>query len=90
MVLKLWQAGDKFDPARLMRKFEEGTEFDWGDLRDEVRRTEKIHRERICAASAKGFRFLGDRNPDERKLANDAHQREQALWDRLRAELASG
>ena len=38
VVLKLWQAGDTFDPARLMRKFEEGREFDWDDLRDLVRR----------------------------------------------------
>jgi len=34
VVLKLWQARDTFDPARLMRKFEEGRDFDWDDLRD--------------------------------------------------------
>ena len=33
VVLKLWQARDTFDPARLMQKFEEGKEFDWDDLR---------------------------------------------------------
>ena len=89
VVLKLWQAGDKFDPARLMRKFEEGREFDWDDLRDLVRRTEEIDRERICTACARGFRFLADLSPDERVLANDAHQREQELCDRLRTELAT-
>ena len=90
VVLKLWQAGDKFDPARLMRKFEEGREFNWDDLRDLVRRTEEIDRERICAACASGFRFLADLSADERVLANDAHLREQQLWDRLRTEVASG
>jgi predicted nucleotidyltransferase component of viral defense system len=90
VVLKLWQAGDTFDPARLMRKFEEGKEFDWDDLRDLVRRTEEIDRARICAACAGGLRFLADLSPDERLLANDAHQREHELWDRLRTELARG
>jgi predicted nucleotidyltransferase component of viral defense system len=89
VVLKLWQAGDTFDLARLMRKFEEGTEFDWDDLRDLVRRTDEIDRERICAACAEGFRFLADLTPDERALANDAHQREKPLWEKLRTELAS-
>jgi predicted nucleotidyltransferase component of viral defense system len=90
VVLKLWQAGDKFDPERLMRKFEEGVEFDWDDLRDLVRRAEEIDGEKICAACVGGFGFLADLSPDERVLANDAHQREHELWDRLRTELASG
>ena len=87
VVLKLWQAGDTLDPARLMRKFEEGTEFDWDDLRDLVRRTEEIDRVKICTACAGGFRFLADLSPEERVLANDAHQREHDLWDRLRTNL---
>ena len=29
VVLKLWQARDNFDPARLMQKFQDGREFDW-------------------------------------------------------------
>ncbi|MGO8700338.1 MAG: nucleotidyl transferase AbiEii/AbiGii toxin family protein [Limisphaerales bacterium] len=90
VVLKLWQAGDTFHPERLMKKFEEGIEFDWDDLRDLVRRTEEIEREKICAACAEGFRFLADLSPEERALANDSHQREQELWDRLRAEVGSG
>jgi predicted nucleotidyltransferase component of viral defense system len=49
VVQKLWQAGDTFDPARLMRKFGQGREFDWDDLQDLVRRDARIDRERICA-----------------------------------------
>jgi len=44
VVLKLWQARDTFEPARLMAKFKEGREFDWDDLGDLVRRTEVIDR----------------------------------------------
>jgi predicted nucleotidyltransferase component of viral defense system len=89
VVLKLWQARDSFDPARLMRKFEEGRDFDWDDLRDLVRRTEVIDRERICADCVRGFRFLTELMPEERALANDGYQREQALWERLKA-MAAG
>jgi len=32
VVLKLWQAGDTFDPARLIQKFQDGRDFDWDDL----------------------------------------------------------
>jgi len=88
LVLKLWQARDTFDPARLMQKFEEGRVFDWDDLRDLLRRDARIDRERICAECVRGLRFLADLTPEERTLANDPHQREQALWESLRRELA--
>ncbi len=83
LVLKLWQARDTFDPARLMQKFEEGREFDWDDLRDLLRRDARIDRERICADCIRGFRFLADLTAEERMLASDAHQREHALRDKL-------
>jgi predicted nucleotidyltransferase component of viral defense system len=83
LVLKLWQARDTFDPARLMQKFEEGRVFDWDDLRDLLRRDARIDRERICADCIRGFRFLADLTTEERMLASDAHQREHALRDKL-------
>jgi hypothetical protein len=73
-----------------MTKFEHGVEFDWDDLRDLVRRGAVIDRERICADCVRGFRFLADLTPEERVLANDPHQREQVLWERLRAALVRG
>jgi hypothetical protein len=90
VVLKLWQARDAFEPARLINKFEHGVEFDWDDLRDLVRRDARIDRERICVDCVRGFRFLADLTPEERTLANDAHQREQALWESLRPARARG
>jgi predicted nucleotidyltransferase component of viral defense system len=85
VVLKLWQAHDAFDPARLMRKFEDVRDFDWDDLGQLVRRTIMIDRDRITADCVRGFGFLVDLTPEEQVLANDAHQRERALSERLRA-----
>lgn len=87
VVLKLWQAGDTFDHGRLMRKFEDGAEFDWEDLVQLVRRTIVIDRARITAECIRGFGFLADLSADEQVLANDGHQRERALSERLRGEL---
>lgn len=87
VVLKLWQAGDSFDPAALMQKFEDGTAFDWDDLGQLVRRTQEINPDRITADCVNGFAFLGELAPEERALAGDPYQREHALWQRLRDEL---
>jgi predicted nucleotidyltransferase component of viral defense system len=84
VVLKLWQARDRFDPARLMQKFEEGNEFDWEDLTQLVRRTTVIDRRRITADCLRGFAFLADLTDEERMLAGDPYQREHELWERLR------
>jgi hypothetical protein len=90
VVLKFWQARDTFDPGRLINKLEQGAEFDWDDLCDLVRRDARIDRERICADCVRGFWFLADLTTDEQALANDPHQREQSLWERLRPDLARG
>jgi predicted nucleotidyltransferase component of viral defense system len=87
VVLKIWQARDTFDPARLMEKFERGVDFDWNDLRDLVHRDAKIDAERICAACVNGFRFLTALTADEQQLARDGYQREQRLAERLTAEV---
>jgi predicted nucleotidyltransferase component of viral defense system len=87
VVLKLWQARDTFVPERLIRKFEDGREFDWDDLRELLRRSIVIDRNRITADCVRGFRFLANLTPEEQLLAADPNQREQSLWERLRAGL---
>jgi predicted nucleotidyltransferase component of viral defense system len=87
VALKLWQAGDTFDPARLMRKFEDGRDFDWDDLGQLVNRAVDIDRDRITADCVRGFGFLANLTDDERTLAQDKYQREQAVADRVRADL---
>jgi predicted nucleotidyltransferase component of viral defense system len=90
VVLKLWQARDTFDPARLMHKFENGRDFDWDDLRQLLNRAVVIDRERITADCVRGFGFLAHLTDDEQSLARDPHQREQAAAERLRAAPAPG
>ncbi len=87
VVLKLWQARDNFDPARLMQKFQDGREFDWDDLVQLVRRTVVIDREKITADCVRGFGFLAELTEEEKIVANDRYQREEAAAERLRAEL---
>jgi len=64
VVLKLWQARDTFDPARLMRKFEDGRDFDWEDLGQLLRRTIVVDRDRITARLRQGIRI--SRGPHRR------------------------
>ncbi len=73
VVLKLWQARDSFDSARLMQKFQDGREFDWDDLAQLVRRTVVIDRERITADCVRDFGFLAESTEEERVVANDRH-----------------
>jgi hypothetical protein len=87
VVLKLWQAGDSFDPARLMAKFEDGRGFDWDDLRQLVNRAFVIDSDKITSDCLRGFRFLADLTDEERKLATDRYLRERALAEKLRTEL---
>jgi predicted nucleotidyltransferase component of viral defense system len=87
VVLKLWQAGDIFDPERLMQKFQDGRDFDWGDLRELLSRSIVIDRDKMTADCARGFRFLTGLTEEERVLADDQHQRERALAEKLRAGL---
>jgi hypothetical protein len=83
VVLNLWQSNHTFDPARLMQKFRDGREFDWDDLGQLVRRTAVVDRARITADCVRGFGFLAELSEEEHVLARDAHQRENALKERL-------
>ena len=87
VVLKLWQARDTFDPARLIRKFHDGSNFDWDDLRQLLNRAAVIDRDRITTACVAGFGFLTHLTDDEHTLARDQYQREQVVADRVRAGL---
>jgi predicted nucleotidyltransferase component of viral defense system len=85
VVLKLWQAQDIFDPARLMQKFQDGRDFDWDDLRQLLNRAVVIDRNKISADCVRGFGFLAELTDDEQVLARDRYQREQATAEKLRA-----
>jgi YD repeat-containing protein len=86
IVLKLWQAGDSFDPERLLAKFADSKAYDWDDLGQLVRRTRPVDPARIVADCVRGYHFLTELSEDERQLAADPHRREIGLWERLSAE----
>jgi hypothetical protein len=57
------------------------------DLRQLLRRTVAIDRDRITEDCVRGYRFLADLTDDERRLCADPYQRERALHGRLTAEI---
>ncbi|MCU1248057.1 MAG: hypothetical protein JWQ49_1086 [Edaphobacter sp.] len=87
LIVKLWQAHDAFDPAKLNRKFVGGNDFDWDDLRQLTRRTTEIDKERITRDCVRGFSFLNELSPEEKILAADPYQRERNLCEQLVASL---
>jgi predicted nucleotidyltransferase component of viral defense system len=89
VVIKLWQARDSFDPTALVKKFEDGRDFDWDDLRQLTRRSAEIDQNRITRDCVRGFSFLAALTPEEERLAQDSYQREQSLYEELKANLPS-
>lgn len=83
VVLKLWQAGDSFDPQRLMQKFADRTAFDWDDLGQLLRGGQAPDPEAIIADCQRGYAFLGDLSAEEGELAQDAYRRKRALHEAL-------
>ena len=57
VVLKLWQARDRFDAELLLRKFKHGTSFDWDDLVQLLHKAQKIDTAKVTADYARGFRL---------------------------------
>ena len=67
-----------------MQKFKDGRAFDWDDLGQLLRRTIVIDCDKSTADCVRGFGFLADLTNEERGVANDPHQRERVVWERLR------
>lgn len=49
VILKLWQAGDTFDPPRSMQKLTDGPAFDWDELPQLLNCVVAVDCKRICA-----------------------------------------
>lgn len=76
-----------FRPRSIDPEVLDGRDFDWDDLAQLVRRTVVIDPEKITADCVRGFGFLAEMTEQERIVANDRYQREEAAAERLRAEL---
>ena len=87
VVLKIWQAGDQFDPKVLLDKFRNASAFDWDDLRQLVRRTQEIEPAKITSACLSGFAFLTELDPEEAEIASDPYKRNYKLWSKLHSDL---
>jgi hypothetical protein len=74
---------------RWSKKFEDGRDFDWDDLRQLTRRSAEIDQDRITRDCVRGFSFLAAPTPEEERLAHDSYQREQALYEELKESLPS-
>jgi len=71
-------------PAALIRKFEDGRDFDWEDLRQLTNKARDIDKDGITQACVRGFAYLTQLTPEEAVLAADPYQRQKALCQELK------
>ncbi|MBI5883116.1 MAG: nucleotidyl transferase AbiEii/AbiGii toxin family protein [Elusimicrobia bacterium] len=74
-AIKCWNVGKPFEPERLLERLRSGR-YDWDDLRQFVRKSEKIDPERLISACEKRYRFLLDLSEGEKRLIADAKRRQ--------------
>jgi predicted nucleotidyltransferase component of viral defense system len=71
VVIKCWNVGDGFDPERFFERIQ-SAKYDWDDLKQLVRRSERINPKPLIAACRQRYEFLMDLTKDERRLIADA------------------
>lgn len=72
-VIKCWNVGKAFDPERFLGRLRSG-KYNWDELRQFVRKSERIDPERLISACEKRYRFLLELSDGERRLIADAKQ----------------
>ncbi|MBI5631628.1 MAG: nucleotidyl transferase AbiEii/AbiGii toxin family protein [Elusimicrobia bacterium] len=70
-VIKCWNVRDAFDPARFLQRLR-SSQYDWEDLRQLVRRSEKIDPERLISLCENRYKFLLSLTEKEKQLIADA------------------
>lgn len=81
-VIKCWNVRDAFDPARFMDRLR-SSKYDWADLRQLVRRSEKIAPERLISTCEKRYQFLLDLTENEKRLIADARRHSLKILPRI-------
>lgn len=71
VVIKCWNVGASFDPERFLQRLRTG-KYNWDDLRQLVRRSEKINPENLLALCENRYRFLLEFSKNENRLIADA------------------
>src|SRR3989338_2962690 len=72
-VVKCWNVRDPFDSGRFIKRLR-SAKYDWDDLRQLVRRSEKISQEKLISVCENRYRFLLDLSDGERRLIADARR----------------
>ena len=70
-VIKCWNVRDAFDPERFLARLR-SSKYDWEDLRQLVRKSEKINPEKLISTCEKRYRFLLALSENEKRLIADA------------------
>lgn len=70
-VTKCWNVRDAFDPQNFFEKIQ-SSKYDWDDLKQLVRRSEKIDPKRLIATCQNRYQFLNDLTQGEKEVIADA------------------
>ena len=71
VAIKCWNVGKAFEPERFLERLR-SDKYDWDDLRQFVRKSERLDPERLISACEKRYRFLLDLSEGEERLVADA------------------
>ena len=85
VVIKLWQARDRFLPEAWNAKLNDARAWDWDDLRQLVRGG-VFDPKQMLDRCARRFAFLADMNADETTLTADPYRRKHDIHQKLVAE----
>ena len=70
-AIKCWNVKDPFDPGRFFQRLRSG-KYDWDDLRQLVRKSERIDPDKMISTCKKRYRFLEELTNNENRLIADA------------------
>jgi len=86
-VLKLWNQRDALSYQRLVKRLEEATDYDVGDLTELLRKDQRADLATLIKRVVDGYRFLGSLTEIETQLANDRAGKAQVQAEQLTSEL---
>lgn len=84
-VIKCWNVRDPFDPQKFFERIQ-SSKYDWDDLKQLLRRSEKLDTKRMIASCRKRYQFLENLTQDEIDIIADAKRhrlKETAVAKRL-------
>ena len=70
-AIKCWNVGRALEPERFLERLRSG-KYDWEELRQFVRKSEKINPEKLISLCESRYRFLLALTDNEKRLIDDA------------------